>query len=381
MAAHAAGGVGSGVIGTDDRGVTEIAAPVGVVFALIPVTNPVATAVFKVLSALKTRNSIIMSMHRVCLGLADDVGVIAHEVLARHGLPTDLVLWVRQRAGRTKTAQMMRHPDVSLVLATGGPGMVRAAYSSGTPALGVGSGNAPAWVAADADLAQAAAAIVASKSFDNGLICGAEHNLVVDRAVRDGLVAALEQAGAAVLDADEGERFLKAALVEGGQGWRPEVFGQAAATLTQVVGITREHQIRLIVFETAPDLGSAVTAEKMSPFLSMFIVDGDDEAIDLSRRLLGKMGAGHTAIVHATSPARVARFGAEVPASRILVNGPGSQGVCGLTSGLKPSLTLGCGTFGGNSTTDNVTFENLRNVKRLAPFVEPDLSLLAAPTA
>ncbi|WP_370328040.1 aldehyde dehydrogenase family protein [Euzebya sp.] len=371
-----AGAVGRGVLGTEG-GVTEIAAPVGVIFALIPVTNPVATAVFKVLSALKSGNAIILSFHRVCLPLADDVGGMVQAVLARHGVPADAVQWVRERASRQRTARFMAHPDVSLILATGGPGMVRAAYSSGTPAIGVGSGNAPCWVATDADLDAAAGAIVISKSFDNGLICGAEHNLVVDAAVVDGLCDRLAAAGAAVLDADETARFLAAVVTEDGTGFRPEVLGQSAATIAGVLVITRDHEIQLIAFRTEPDLSSPVTSEKMSPFLPIFTVDGDEEALALSLALLDKMGAGHTAIVHTTSTERADAFAAAVPASRILVNSPGSQGVCGLTSGLAPSLTLGCGTFGGNSTTDNVTYTNLRNVKRVATFQPPRMDLIA----
>lgn len=373
-----AAGVGTGVLTDPDNGVTEVAAPAGVVFGIIPVTNPIATSVFKVLSCLKTRNALILSFHRICLGLAEEVGQLAHQVLERHGVPTDLVLWVRTRASRQKTAMFMKHPDVSLVLATGGPGMVRAAYSSGTPALGVGSGNAPCWVASDADLDRAAQAIVLSKSFDHGLICGSEHNLVVDASVVDGFREALERAGAAVLDTAETERFLQGVCTEDGGGFRPEVTGQSAQTIAGLLGIERDHPVSVIVFPADPDLASAVTAEKMSPLLSLFTADGDDEAIALSRALLDRMGAGHTAIVHSRSEHRVERFAAAVPASRILVNGPGSQGVSGLTTGLHPSLTLGCGTFGGNSTSDNVTYRNLRNVKRVARSHDPDPELLGA---
>lgn len=375
--AYGLGKAAVGPLGDPQGGVTEVGAPVGVVFAIIPLTNPVATAYFKVLAALKSRNALILSFHRRCLPLAEEVGAITREVLSRHGLPAEAIGWVRERSSRMKTAMFMRHPDVSLVLATGGPGMVRAAYSSGTPAIGVGSGNAPCWVAADADIAQAAAHIVASKSFDNGLICGAEHNLVVDVAVADRLTDALEGAGAAVLDPDEVQRFLAAVITEDGTGFQPAALGQDAATIAAFTGITRDHPITLIVFPTEPDLTSPVTSEKMSPFVSMFTVDGDDAAIALSQALLAKMGAGHTAIVHATARDRIDRWALEIPASRILVNSPGSQGVCGLTTGLAPSLTLGCGTFGGNSTGDNVTFTHLRNVKRMAEFVEPDLSMIA----
>ncbi|WP_232668329.1 aldehyde dehydrogenase family protein [Pseudonocardia sp. TRM90224] len=354
-----------------DVGVTPIAAPVGVVFGIIPVTNPIATAVFKTLSALKGRNALILSFHRVCLPLADALLQIVEPALAAAGAPADLVQVVRSRASRQRTARFMSHPDVGLVLATGGPGMVRAAYRSGTPAIGVGSGNAPAWIAADADPVAAAAKVVVSKSFDHGLICGAEHNLVVDDAVRAPFVAALQASGAAVLDADERTRFLTAALTDDGRGFRPQVMGQAAALLASFIGVERPYPIKLIVIPAEPDLASPLTAEKMGPFLSMFTVRGDDEALGLSLDLIHKMGNGHTAIVHTADHDRAARFAAAMPASRILVNSPGAQGVVGLTTGLEPSLTLGCGTFGGNSTTDNVTWRNLVNTKRMAEYRDP----------
>ncbi|WP_108665813.1 aldehyde dehydrogenase family protein [Euzebya rosea] len=375
------GAVGRGPLGDNDTAtVTDVAAPVGVVFAIIPVTNPVATAMFKVLSALRSGNAIILSFHRICLPLADEVGAIAHAVLGRHGLPVDAVQWVRERASRQRTARFMAHPDVALVLATGGPGMVRAAYSSGTPAIGVGPGNTPCWVAADADLDQAAGSIIASKSFDNGLICGAEHNLVVDATVVDGLLERLASMGAAVLDDDEATRFVAAVVTEDGAGFRPEVLGQSAQAIAGFLGIERPHEITVLVFRAEPDLSSPVTSEKLSPFLPVFTVDGDEEALALCLALLDKMGTGHTAIVHTASEVRIATFADAVPASRILVNSPGSQGVCGLTTDLPPTLTLGCGTFGGNSTTDNVTWANLRNVKRIArvtpPHLDPILHLL-----
>lgn len=368
------GKVGSGTIQVDEeRKITEIAVAVGVVFGLIPMTNPVATAYFKTLIALKSRNAIILSFHHAALGVGNQVGELAQSVLAEHGAPVDLVTWVKARGSRKLTRQFMTHPGVALVLATGGAAMVAAAYSSGTPALGVGPGNAPCWIAPDADIAHAAAAVVASKSFDNGVICGAEHNLVVDEQVLESFRAGLESEGAAVLTDDESAAFLAAIVDPETNRFRMETVGQSAALIAESVGISRSYEIKLIVVpgewsgEDTPMAG-----EKMTPILSLFTVAGDDEAIDLSRRLLGFMGGGHTAIVHSQAPERAAAFGAAMPTSRILVNSPGSQGVVGVTTGLVPSLTLGCGTFGGNSTTDNVTFTHLRNVKRLAQFVDPD---------
>ena len=367
-----AGKPGSGPLGEpSDDGVVEIAAPVGVVFGLIPMTNPVATAVYKALITLKARNALILSFHRRCNRVGERTGTLIREALRRHSAPEDLVQCVAGRSDRRKTVRFMSHEGVDLVLATGGPGMVRAAYSSGTPAIGVGSGNAPTWVTATADVPTAATAVVASKGFDNGLICGSEHNLVVDASVRAAFVEALEAAGAAVLDPAEGARFSVGALAADGSGFRPEMTGQAAARIAAALGITRPYEIQLIVVPADLAAGGPLAGEKMAPVLSLYTVDGEDEGLAACRTILGLEGRGHTAIIHATEQAMIDRFGAEMPASRILVNSPGSLGVCGLTSGLAPAFTLGCGTFGGNSTTDNVTYRNLQNVKRLA-MVQPE---------
>ncbi|PWN03965.1 cyclic nucleotide-binding protein [Nocardioides silvaticus] len=368
------GKVGAGPIATDEAAqVTEIAHAVGVVFGLVPVTNPVATAYFKTLISLKSRNAVILSFHHAVLGVGNRVGELIRQVLEEEGAPSDLVLWVEKRGSRKLTQQFMSHPGVGLVLATGGAAMVQAAYSSGTPALGVGPGNAPCWIAPDADLAAAAGSIVMSKSFDNGVICGAEHNLVVDRSVRDDFVAQLEGQGAAVLSPTEAESFLAAVVDPATNRFRGEMIGQSAATIASFTGIERPFDIKVVVVPAEWDgEDSALAGEKMTPVLSLFEIGGDDEAIALSLRLLDFMGSGHTSIVHSQDPDRIARFGAAMPTSRILANSPGAHGVFGVTTGLVPSLTLGCGTFGGNSTTDNVTYTNLRNVKRLARLVQPD---------
>jgi acetaldehyde dehydrogenase/alcohol dehydrogenase len=363
---------GRGIIGSDpQRQVTEIASAAGVVFGIVPVTNPVATAIFKSLICLKARCALILSFHHACLGVGNAVCEVMQRALGENDAPTDLVQWVRQRSSRNRTAKFMSHPDVSLILATGGAGMVKAAYSSGTPAIGVGPGNTPVYVAADADIEAAARAIVASKPFDNGLICGAEHNLVVDAKVRDTFAAALERHGAAMLDPDEAKRFASGAIEPDGHAFVPKMIGQAAAAIADVVGITRSYPIKLIVVPAATeevDRGTPLAHEKLAPLLSLFTVEGEEQALALCRGILAGQGAGHTAVIHTRSPERADRFGLAMPASRILVNSPAVQGIMGNTTGLVPSYTLGCGTFGGNSTTDNVTYKNLLNIKRLAHF-------------
>lgn len=355
-----------------DRKVTEFASPAGVVFALIPMTNPVATAAFKTMIALKSGNALILSFHRAALNVGNRVGALIQQALVDGGAPKDLVQWIPKRTSRKKTAMYLSHPGVSLVLATGGSGMVKAAYSSGTPAIGVGPANTPVFIAADADPAQTAASIVMSKSFDNGLICGAEHNLIVEQPLREALVAELEKAGAAVLTPEETKRFLMAAVDPANGHWRGQIVGQAAQAIAGFMKISRPFPIKVLVVPTDEvSEKNPLAGEKIFPVLSLFTAKDAQEGVAKARQLLAFHGAGHTAGIHSRDPKLIEQFGREMPVGRILVNSPSVQGVVGVTSGLDPSFTLGCGTFGGNSTTDNVSFRNLLNIKRLAHAVPP----------
>ncbi len=365
-----AGKPGHGPLREDkERRITEMASPVGVIVALVPVTNPVPTFVNKALIALKTRNAIILSCHRRAQELGNETGAIIAGVLAEHGAPEGIVQWIRRRTSRRKTATLMSHEDVGLILATGGPAMVKAAYSSGKPAIGVGPGNAPAWIARDADLDAAARAVIDSKSFDYGILCGSEQHLVVDRAVHDEFVAALERHGAIVLDDAETARFMAGAFNERGDLLMDHV-GQPAGKIAAGAGLERDGDFRLIVFRAdASRPEGAQARERLAPVLSMFTVADDDAAIALCRALLAYEGAGHTANIHTDDPDRIERFARAMPTSRILVSVPSAMGASGVgraVTGLELAFMLGCGTWGGNSTTDNITYENLLNVKRLA---------------
>lgn len=359
--------VGKPGVGVIDEGesLTEIADPVGVVLGLIPVTNPVSTLVFKALICIKARNALIASCHPHAAKVGARTMDLLRQVLVRHGASADLVQSVPRRPTRRTTAALMHHPGVSLILATGGSAMVRAAYSSGTPAIGVGPGNAPAWVCADADVEAAARMVVASKAFDHGLICGSENNLVVDRSVHEAFTGALREGGAAVLDPADCERLARVAF--DGEHLSRDVLGQAATAIAARAGIEVAAGVRLLV---APLPREAVPGpfgrEKLAPILSLFTADGEDDGIRLCLQLLGNGGAGHTAVIHTSSERLRLSFARRMPVSRVLVNGPASQGCIGLGSGLTPSLTLGCGTYGRTSTTDNVTYTNLINVKRMS---------------
>jgi acyl-CoA reductase-like NAD-dependent aldehyde dehydrogenase len=369
---------GVGVIYGGERApLTEIADPMGVVLGLIPMTNPVSTLVFKALICIKARDALIVSSHPDAANVGATTVSLLHQVLRRHGAPEDLVQSVPRRPTRATTAALMRHPGVSMILATGGTAMVKAAYSSGTPAIGVGAGNAPAWVCADADAEAAAQMVVASKGFDHGIICGSENNLVVDSSVRDSFIGALRAAGAAVLDATESGRVARVAF-DGTDGrLRRTVLGQAATAIAAQAGIAVPAGTRLLV---APVPREAVPGpwgkEKLAPLVSLFTADGEDDGAQMCLQILGNGGRGHTAIIHTRSRRRQVSFARQMPASRILVNGPGAQGCIGLGNALTPSLTLGCGTYGRTSTTENVTYTNLVNIKRMA---QPLAGISASP--
>jgi acyl-CoA reductase-like NAD-dependent aldehyde dehydrogenase len=366
-----AGKIGQGVLGFDpQRQVAEVASPIGIVVGLIPATHPVATFIFKTLIAIKTRNALILSPSRRAQQVSNQIGTLIQQVLREHGAPADLVQWVRPGSRRETSAALIGHARVGLVLATGGAAMVRAAYRSGTPAIGVGPGNAPVLLAADADLVHAARSIVESKAFDNGLICGAENSLVVEATVRAGMIAELERAGAAVLTPDEAARFGHAAVDPQTHRFKPHIIGQDAATLAEWAHIKRPYSIQLLVVPTgAVTAENYLAAEKLAPVVGLFTVADADEGLRICRALLEIDGAGHTAIIYTHNNALIQRFAAEMTTSRILVSSPGTQGVLGLTTGLDLSMTLGCGTWGGTSTTDSITYRHLLNIKRIAYYI------------
>jgi len=278
-----------------------------------------------------------------------------------------LVQTVRQRSSRQKTMMFMNHPDVSLILATGGTSMVKAAYSSGTPAIGVGSGNAPVLICADADLSKAAQAIIESKSFDNGVICGSENNLVVVSPARDDFIEMLEAHGAIILGSDEKNRFTAQVFDPDYLSLKKSIVGKSAQFIADSTGIRRGKDIRLIVVPVRQDeLQGPYGHEKLAPILSLCTANDEAEGIEVCKQILVNQGRGHTAVIYTQNEELMKQFGREIQASRILVNAPASQGCIGLGTGLTPSFTLGCGTFGGNSTTDNVSYTHLLNIKRLA---------------
>lgn len=326
-----------------------------------------STFAFKVLIALKGRNALILSCHRGAQHVAESTGLLVEDVLEQHGAPVDLVQWIQHRASRQTTLAFMHHPGVSLILATGGPSMVRAAYSSGKPAIGVGPGNAPVLVCADADITASARMVVDSKSFEHGIICASENHLVVDAALRQIFPPALEACGAYILSGSEVQTFIDEAFAADGK-LQEGIIGASGASIARMLGIgSGREDIRLLVVPVeSADLASGLSRELLAPIVTLSSAGSTDEGMRICRQFLDADGMGHTAVIHTRSRGQAERFGLQIPASRILVNAPAVQGSFGMCTALEPSFTLGCGTFGGTSATDSITYRHLLNIKRVA---------------
>ena len=359
---------GVGVVGRDEHAaLTQIADPMGVVVGLIPMTNPVFDPDVQDLDLHQgaRRADCKLPPRRGARRRPDRghlaAGPGAARSAGRPGAKCPAAPYPPDDRGADASPGCVDNPRHG----RSGHGQSRLQFRDA--ALGVGSGNAPVWVCADADAEAAAQAVVSSKAFDHGIICGSENNLVVDRSVRDSFTAALQQAGAAVLNVADCDRLARAAFDETDGRLRRSVLGQPAASIAAAAGIQVPPGARLLIAPVPREaLSGPYGSEKLAPILSLFTADGEDDGIRLCRQILGNGGAGHTAIIHTRSERRQLSFAQQMPASRILVNGPGSQGCIGLGNGLIPSLTLGCGTYGRTSTTDNVTYTNLVNMKRVA---------------
>lgn len=363
-----AGRPGQGALETDEvRKVTEFASPVGVVLGLGPLTNPVSTFIFKALICVKSRNALIFSPNRRARRVSERVEDLIKEALQEHGAPLDLIQCVRTRTSRKQAAEFMSHKDVGLILATAGPSVVRDAYSSGTPTIGTNSGNTPVLICADVDVPAVVRQIVKSKCFDNGVVCAGEHNLVVVERIRQAFVEEAERQGVAVLSPDEVAALTARYVDRLSRHFGADIVGQPAAKLASEAGIQRPYPIRLIIAPTqAATADNPYAHGKLAPILSLFTVSDEEEGFKTCSAILDVEGRGHTAAIHTQDPALIELFGERMAASRILANTPASQGILGLTNGLNLSMTLGCGTDGRTSTTDNVTYTNLLNIKRLA---------------
>lgn len=356
-----------GLLWRDDR--TKIAAfgePMGVVAALIPVTNPTSTVIFKVLSAVKAGNAIVCAPHPRGVRSGLEVVRIMAGVAEQMGAPKGLIQCM-EHVTLQGTAELMRHRRVSVVMATGGPAMVRAAYSSGKPTLAVGAGNVPCYVhkSMARDLREVAEMIVASKSMDWGTACVSEQSVIADPEIARELRAELRLAGAYFCTPAEADR-LAGVIFNGPRAMNPERVGQSPERLAELAGISLPPRTRVLVSEES-EIGwhRPLTAEKLNPVLAFMEARDTDHGLELARRIVEFEGWGHTAVIHSHDPDVVARF-ATVPTGRVLVNVPAIHGGAGYATDLEPSFMLGTGTWSGSITSDNVTALHLINIKRVA---------------
>jgi acetaldehyde dehydrogenase (acetylating) len=360
-----------GVIRRDDeRKVIEIAEPFGVVAAIVPSTNPTSTAIYKILISLKARCPIVISPHPSAARCITQVAETLAEAAYAAGAPDGSVNCLTQ-VSLEGTQELMRHRDVAVILATGGMGLVRAAYSAGKPAYGVGPGNAPCFIERSADLAKAASDILLGKSFDNGVLCSSPNSVVVESAVADETRRQFQAQGGYFLSRAEVDTVGKA-LVTAQRLPNPTFVGKSATYLAKAMGITVPDGTRALIAE----LGGVgrefpLSIEKLCPVLSYYVVADWQEGCERCKQILRYGGMGHTMSIHSKNEPVILEFGLKKPAFRICVNTPTTQGSIGLTTGLDPAMTLGCGGYGGNITSDNITPMHLLNVKRLAYEIRP----------
>ena len=350
--------------------VVEIAEPFGVVAAVVPSTNPTSTAIYKILVCLKARCAVVLSPHPAAVRCVRRVAEVMTEAAVEAGAPDDAVTCMTT-VTLEGTQELMRRREVALILATGGLGLVRAAYSAGKPAYGVGPGNAPAYIERTAELPKAVADIITGKTFDNGLLCSSENSVVVDEAVAGEARRELERQGGYFLNPGEADR-LAAALVTADRLPSPELVGRTAAEIAARTGIDAPPGTRVLI---APLDGVGrehpLSIEKLCPVLSFYVVADWREGCERCMQILRYGGMGHTMAIHSQDEQVILEFGLRKPAFRIVVNTPTTLGSIGMTTGLDPSMTLGCGGHGGNITSDNITPRHLLNVKRLAWEVRP----------
>jgi acetaldehyde dehydrogenase (acetylating) len=347
-------------------GVQELAVPMGVVAALIPTTNPTSTAIYKALISVKARNAIVMSPHpRAVKCIGEAVRVMA-EAAERAGAPKGLVLSMTDPT-LEGTRELMHHRLTAVILATGGSDMVRAAYSSGKPAFGVGPGNVPAIVERTADVAKAARDIVDGKAFDNGVLCSAENSVVCDAPVDGEARRELGRNGAHFVTGDDRARLQHAMQDPRSGGISHEIVGQSASVIAERAGIRVPSGTRVLVVECrGVGREEFFSREKLSPVLAYYVEDGWEACCERSIELLRFGGVGHSLAIHCRDEQVIRRFFEEKPAFRILVNTMAAMGATGYTTGLAPAMTLGPGTIGGSSTSDNISALHLVNIKRLA---------------
>lgn len=353
----------------EEKKLRKIAIPVGVVAGLIPSTNPTSTAFYKAEIALKGGNAIIFSPHPNAKNCIVEAVKVIRTAIAEAGGNEDLVSVITTPTVQA-TDNLMRHPDVSMILATGGSAMVRAAYSSGTPAIGVGPGNGPAYIEKTADLAVAVKRIMDSKTFDNGTICASEQSVICDTDMEASVRAEMEKQGAYFLTEEQIDT-LGSFILRANGTMNPQIVGKSPQVIAELAKIEIPAGTRVLVAkETGVGRGHPYSNEKLAPILAFYTAEDYVEACNLAQDILRYEGAGHTFSMHTKDQSIVDYFAARVPASRIMVNTPSALGGIGGTTGMMPSLTLGCGAIGGSATSENVSPMHLINVRVVAEGLE-----------
>ena len=350
---------------SESKDVVEIASPRGVVAGVIPSTNPTSTAIFKVLIAIKSRNAIVLSPHPSAARCINETVRVMREAGIKEGLPADAVVCMTT-ATIEGTEALMKHKQTAVILATGGIGLVRAAYSSGKPAFGVGPGNVPVFIERTADVPKAVQDILTSKTFDNGTICASEQAVVCDAPLEKAVREQFKAQGGHFLSAAEADQLAKVVATPQ-RSLNPGIVGKSVEVIAKLAGLSVPPGTRCLMV----DVGGVgrefpLSMEKLSPILAFYVADGISRGAERCYEILRYGGMGHTAGVHTRSREAAVRFGGEMPASRITVNTPTTHGAIGFSTALPPSMTLGCGSWGGNVTSDNVSPLHLLDIKRVA---------------
>lgn len=356
-----------GIISEDfESGISEVAQPIGPILAIIPCTNPTSTVMFKILIALKTRNPIIISAHHRALESCRETVRICYEAALETDAPEDCIIFF-ERGSREDTHNLMTDSRLALILATGGLGVVKAAYSSGTPALGVGAGNVPVYIEATADIAFAAEQILISKTFDNGTICASEQSLVVEEPISETFINELSSRGGYVLSDKEILAVEKVVFDKERGIMSADVVGQSAERIAEMAGINVPDGVKLLIAPMEKvGFDYPLSCEILAPVIGYYTVKDFQAASSLCIDLNFHGGIGHTVCIYSNDDEKIEEFGVTMNAGRVLVNMPSSQGaVGGMYSKLSPSFTLGCGTGGKNITMDNVTASHLLNIQRI----------------
>lgn len=362
---------------SETKDVVEIASPRGVVAGIIPSTNPTSTAIFKVLIAIKSRNTVVLSPHPSAAKCINETARVMRDAAVKEGLPAEAI-GCMTTATIEGTETLMKHKQTAVILATGGIGLVRAAYSSGKPAFGVGPGNVPVCIERTADVPKAVQDILTGKCFDNGTICASEQAVICDAPVEQAVREQFKLQGAYFLSAAEADQLARVVATPQ-RSLNPAIVGKSVEAIAKMAGLNVPPSTRCLIADVAGvGRDHPLSMEKLSPILAFYVVAGLQASAKRAQEVLAYGGMGHTAGIHTRSRDAAVKFGAEMPASRITVNTPTTHGAIGFSTALPPSMTLGCGSWGGNVTSDNVSPLHLMDIKRVAFETRPVKSVRPA---